>query len=138
MEGLKSGRAAVGAEKTGRMLSAMARLNLPPTWYDLSKRRRKTKSAVYSVPAVPITEPIASAERSRRSESGSSTQVERKMIQALGEAKTPVKPASFAIEAKLSPMMIEYDRPAHAHMKMVVASVMKAVFSPKTLAQVSL
>jgi len=54
-----------------------------------------------------MTEPMASEERSRRRASGRSTVDESVTIQKLDLASSPVAPASCAMDANESPMIIE-------------------------------
>jgi hypothetical protein len=104
---LSSGRATVCAAKAGCAAALMAAKYLPPGAYEPSSSRRNMKSAVYSVPAVPMTEPIASLDRSRSNESGRRTNAERRTIHALGVVSRAGAPTSFAIDANESPTMIE-------------------------------
>ena len=60
-----------------------------------------------SVPAVPMTEPIAREERLRMRQSGRKTKMERSTIMKLLLASSAGPPTSFPMEAKLSPTMIE-------------------------------
>ena len=62
---------------------------------------------VSSVPAVPMTEPIAREERLRMRQSGRKTKMERSTIMKLLLASSAGPPTSFPMEAKLSPTMIE-------------------------------
>eukprot|EP00962_Isochrysis_galbana_P040388 scaffold14620_cov82-Isochrysis_galbana.AAC.1 len=64
--------------------SAMAMWNRPPGAYDPSASRSSVNMAVNSVPALPMTEPKASADRSRRSDRGKRTKTEVRMIHGLG------------------------------------------------------
>mmetsp|Transcript_79575 Transcript_79575/g.125523 ORF Transcript_79575/g.125523 Transcript_79575/m.125523 type:complete len:85 (-) Transcript_79575:620-874(-) len=84
-----------------------------------------------------MTEPIAKAERLRRSDSGSKTSPVKPRIQVLALQSAAGRPAKEAIDAKESPRIMAYDKPPTAVLNITVSAGRMAEILPNTLAHMS-